>query len=199
MINPDKITNFNLTKLQLEEVLMFWLCVAGKTAKTIAKALEKFLLELHDDCGYLTYKTPFELIKHLPENEIATRLRKNGIGCHKNKAKGLKQLANSGLDLTKCSINDLEEIHGIGPKTARCFILHSRKDAQCVGLDTHILHFMRDLGFDVPKSTPGSKKQYMAVEKQFLKLVKMSRRSIADLDLTVWRVYSQNYYGALLN
>jgi hypothetical protein len=39
MIDPSNITNFNLTDHGLQEILIFWICVAGKTATTIAKAV----------------------------------------------------------------------------------------------------------------------------------------------------------------
>ena len=46
MVNPSKITNYNLTDSELEEGLIFWICVAGKTAATIAKGVEKLLTDL---------------------------------------------------------------------------------------------------------------------------------------------------------
>lgn len=115
-------------------MVIFWLLVAGKTASTTSKALNRFLEEIDDKKS-----SPFELIKPLSEKQISLRLKKNGIGCYNIKAKGLWQLVRSGLDLRICSVSDLEGIHGIGPKTARCFVLHSRKDAECAGLHIVLL------------------------------------------------------------
>jgi len=46
MVDLSNITNYNLTDPELEEVLIFWICVAGKTAATIAKGAEKLLTDL---------------------------------------------------------------------------------------------------------------------------------------------------------
>ena len=85
---------------------------------------------------------------------------------------------------------DLEKIHGVGMKTSRCFILHSRKDAQYAGLDTHMLKFLRSKGIDAPMSTPSSKKQYLTLEKYVLYYAQLAKRSPADFDLEIWRQYS---------
>jgi thermostable 8-oxoguanine DNA glycosylase len=75
-------------------------------------------------------------------------------------------------------------------KTSRCFIIHSRPNAQYAALDTHILKHMRSLGYDTPKSTP-SKKQYLHLEKEFLKLAKKADMSPANYDLMIWNKYSK--------
>ena len=72
--------------------------------------------------------------------------------------------------------------------------MHSRADSRCAGLDTHVLKFLGDLGYIVPTSTPGSKKQYQAAEKIFLEITDLMKRPAADLDLLVWRVYSRHQH-----
>jgi len=94
--------------------------------------------------------------------------------------------------LRTCSIDELESIFGIGRKTSRCFVMHSRRNAQCAGLDTHILKFLRSKGHDVPKSTPGSKKKYLEIENLFLKYAKKSNKTIAKFDLDIWKKYAYN-------
>lgn len=183
MIDPTKITKFDCTDYELQEVLLFWVCAAGKNAKNAARGLEAVLQLLITS----RWKTPFEAIRSAVD--LPEILRLNGIGCFNHKAKTFSQLANSKLNLRTCTVADLEKIHGIGPKTARCFLIHSRKDAKCAGLDTHILHYMRDLGYDVPKTTPTGKR-YLKIENEFLKLVDRSGLSIAELDLLIWNVYS---------
>ena len=74
-------------------------------------------------------------------------------------------------------------------KTSRCFIIHSRKNAKCAGLDTHILKFLDMMGYEVPKSTP-NKKQYLILEKEFIDIVKFSKKSIAEIDLLIWNYFS---------
>ena len=77
-------------------------------------------------------------------------------------------------------------------KTSRCFIVHSRPEVKYVGLDTHILKFIKDLGYNVPKSTPSSKKKYLEIESLFLNLVKDVNLPIASVDLLIWNFYSRS-------
>jgi endonuclease III len=153
MINPNKITNYNLSEAELQRQLVFWVLVAGKKAKTIAQRMKCVFNQLGDN-----NTKPFDLIKTISKNNkgydwLAEILKNNGIGCQNNKARSLIELAHSDLNLKNCTLDELESIHGIGRKTSRCFILHTRENAQCSGLDTHILHCLRDIGYNVPKST----------------------------------------------
>jgi len=185
MIDPANITNYNLTESELEEVLIFWICVAGKTAATIAKGVEKLLTDLKGG-------TPFAKIKRYGYDRLPNKLKECGIGCYTLKAKYLWALVNSNLDLRTCSLEDLESISGIGRKTSRCFVMHSRRDSKCAGLDTHILKFLRSKGHEVPISTPGSKKKYLEVEQVFLKYAQASGETVADFDLNIWRNYAKS-------
>ena len=191
MINPEIITNYDQTDRELEEFLLFWICAAGKNGRTAARCLEGLLNDINGhDIG------PFNAIKiwgyyEHPETQEGwpEMLRNNGIGCFNSKAKTMFQLATSGLDLRTCTASDLESIHGIGPKTARCFLLHSRENAQVAGLDTHMLKYLKSLGHDVPKSTPTGKK-YLTLEKTVLSLAKEAGMTPADFDLKIWLKYS---------
>lgn len=184
MIDPTTITNFNQTGAELEEVLLFWICVSGKTASVVAR-------QLNDLLNSLKGKSPFDKIKKVGENKLPELLKSFGIGCYNSKSKSLWQIVNADLDLRTCTVDDLEKIHGIGRKTSRCFIMHSRPDAQYAGLDTHALKFLRDKGHNVPASTPASKRLYLEIEKLFLEYVKKSKKSVAEFDLDIWRSYAR--------
>jgi thermostable 8-oxoguanine DNA glycosylase len=119
----------------------------------------------------------------------------HGIGCYNNKSKSWLDLINSGINLKTCTLHELESIRGIGPKTARCFLIHSRPNQNYAGLDTHLLKFLRMLGYNAPKSTP-NKKSYLSLENEFLKLVSTSSRTVAEVDLMVWNYYSLNSLAA---
>jgi len=56
MIDPTHITNFNQTDKQLEEVLIFWVLVAGKVAKTTAKVLENTLSVLKGSFSFEKFR-----------------------------------------------------------------------------------------------------------------------------------------------
>ena len=185
MIDPEVITNYNLTDDQLEEYILFWVCAAGKNGRTAAKCCDKFLRLIGTNEIY----SPFTVIRGLSLEILPSVLKSCGIGCYTSKARTMWELAHSDLDLRVCEATDLEKIYGIGMKTSRCFLLHSRKNARYAGLDTHILKFLRAMGHDAPKSTPTGKK-YLKLEAAFLNYADMVYKTPAEFDLDIWNQYS---------
>ena len=183
MIDPFDITDYNRTNEELEEFLLFCIFVANKPAERTVKVLEKFLNGT---------KRPLERIKNYAfHNTLGYMLRACKTGQYSRLEKCLIELVMSKVDLRSCSPQALESIHGIGPKTARYFILHSRKDAEVACLDTHALKFLKSENVDnVPKSTPTGK-QYRRLEKIFIEKAKKSGKSIADFDLEIWKKYAK--------
>lgn len=185
--DPERCTDYERSDAQLEEFLIFCIAVAGKNARTTRKVMGRFwqhAAEVGEVGG------PFRILRSLSMRFNAPGLLKNsGLGCYTLKASAMIAAAHSGLDLRTCSAEDLEKIKGIGRKTSRFFILHSRPGARHAVLDTHLLRFLRDLGVDAPESTPQSKSGYARVEAEFLKLVPAGT-SVAEFDLRVWNLYS---------
>jgi thermostable 8-oxoguanine DNA glycosylase len=117
-------------------------------------------------------------------------LKDHGIGCHKLKSKSLIAAANANVDLTTCNAVDLCLIHGIGPKTANCFLLHTRRNHVGAGIDTHVLKYLKAWNVpNVPKNTPTGK-SYARLEQEFLNICQKVGRQPAELDLLVWNYYS---------
>jgi len=185
MINPEKITNYDLDDRGLEEFILFWVCAAGKNGRTAARCLDKFL------CNTNSIDNPFKGIREWStrHGNIPEMMKGAGIGCYYAKASTFIELVLSNLNLKTCTASDLESIHGIGCKTSRCFILHSRSNAQVAGLDTHMLKYLRSLNFDAPKSTPTGK-TYLRLEKIVLDIARERNMTPAELDLKVWTEYS---------
>lgn len=186
MVDPNHITKYDRTTRELEELALFCLAVAGKNAITTSKQLDRFL---HYASAFAKPSaSPFEAVRKMDEvEEVAEVMREHGFGCWRVKSQGFVQLAKSSLNLRTCGVQDLERIHGIGMKTSRFFILHTRLNAQVACLDTHILQWLAYYtGYDVPKSTP-AKTKYLELEKLFLELAKLMKISPADLDLKIWR------------
>lgn len=190
MIDPTKITNFNLNDHQLEEMILFWVCAAGKNGVTAARCLDELLCTWQDTTKkFKKNPSPFDIIVAIINNgNLPAEMKKAGIGCYHNKSKTFISLINKRFDLKRCTVVDLESVYGIGPKTARCFLIHSRANQQYAGLDTHVLKFLRDKGHHVPKSTPTGKK-YRELELIFLDYVKDSGKTVADFDLIIWNDY----------
>jgi thermostable 8-oxoguanine DNA glycosylase len=189
MIVPEKITDFNRTESELEEFLMFAILVAGKTAKTQAQKLEEFL-STKIDRGYSNH-SPFEYINALLiDNALMTEMKRHKLGQYNRLKTAFQGIVDFAYKLKTITVQDLESVKGIGPKTARFFILHSRKEAKVAVLDTHILKWLREQGYDAPKTTP-SKKKYGLLEQLFLTEAWKRELSPADLDLTIWKSYAK--------
>lgn len=183
MVDPINFTNYKRNNNELQETVLFSLLVSGKNALTTARLLEKFL-EDHVQIG----NTPFDKFKIYPLAVLPGVLKKYGFGCYNSKAKGIYQLVNSGINLRDCTFNELRLIHGIGPKTANLFLMHTRESYRGACIDTHILKYLRDLGYKVPKSTP-SKKKYAELQEVFLEICDKRNVNPAKLDLEIWNYY----------
>jgi len=187
MIDASKITNYDQNNDQLEASLLFWVLAAGKNGTRAAKITNNMIKDWQNINKTLS---PFVMLMHYTYIDLTNFLKKYKTGCQKIKAKTLYQLCRANLDLKTCLAEDLEKIYGIGMKTSRCFIIHSRKNAQYAGLDTHMLKHLKSLGYDVSKSTP-TKNKYLTLEKIVLTLAHNEGKTPADYDLAVWNKYKK--------
>ena len=199
-IDPKNITNFKADDFELELMILFWVLAAGKNGVTASNCLRKMLTYWAAKITIaLPYPgnenfTPFDVIRFILDEgvDLAQEMKQFGIGCFNNKAKTFKVLVESNLNLKTCSVDDLEKVPGIGNKSSRCFLIHSRPNQVYAGLDRHVLAYMRDQGHSVPKSTPTGKK-YKEIEQQFINIVTSQGRTIADLDLEIWNSYRSRF------
>jgi hypothetical protein len=190
MIDPSNVTNFQRSLAELEEFWLFCTVVAGKTATTQARLLERFLNLLPEG------ETPFARIRAALAEEATgsirfeDALRLSHLGQYTRLSKCFRDSVR--LDMRSCTIPDLEAIHGVGPKTARMYVMHSRPDQRVAALDTHVLKHLRANGYpDAPLVTPGNPRKYAQFEAAFLALSDASGKSVADFDLDVWKLYAQ--------
>ena len=191
MIDPAKVTNYDRTEAELEEFLLFCITVAGKTAKTQARLLDNFLTSLRSNYGS-DITTPFQLIYNADNvGCLRSEIEKSRLGQYNRLEKSFRKTHDFIGKLKTITIDELETIPGVGPKTSRFYLLHSRPNQEMAVLDTHILHYMRDNGLTTFTVTP-DKKRYSSVEQAFLNHAKTINKSIADLDLEIWKTYSGN-------
>lgn len=191
MINPYCITNFNRNISELQELLLFCIVVAGKTAHIQAKKLEEFLSESKLTVNIFDNITPFDLLAKLHErNELMEKIKKAKLGQYNKIYNAFVYLIQNKIDLNNCTTEELEKIPGVGLKTSRFFILHSRKVNNIAVLDVHILKFLGTLGFNVPKSTP-NKKNYYFLEQKFLEYCQLHNLQPAEADLEIWKSYAR--------
>lgn len=180
MVDPTDVTKFDRNDHDLQEFWLFCLSVAGKSAATQVRNLDAFLRAAPGT-------TPFDKISRLI---AAGRLREALVDARMGQYRRLvRSLTESlSLDLRTCTVADLEAIHGVGPKTARMLVMHSRPGQRVAALDTHLLKFLRANGHpDAPKGTPASPKVYRRYEEAFLALADASGMGIAEFDLEIWR------------
>ena len=189
MITPTTITNYNRTEAELEEFLMFAILVAGKGAEQQAKKLEQFL-SFKKDLGLPSNTTPFQILDYLIKgHQLSHLMIKCKLGQYKRLTFAFIGIMKFMGNLKNVSVEDLESVKGIGSKTARFFILHSRPDQKVAVLDTHILKWLREQGYSAPKQTP-TKKRYAILESIFLTEAWKREMNPADLDLTIWKSYA---------
>ena len=189
MIDPKKVTNYKRNKSELQEWLLYGICVAGKKSEIETRKLDKFLEGARN-----LDMTPFEYIRYLEDD--CGELREEMMEC---KLAPYRARYNSFTDavtllpddLSEVTIDDLQEVRGISTKTSRFFLTHSRDDFDEPVLDWHINKFLRDEGHDdVPVDTPQNPKVYARIAKLFSDIAEQRGQSVTELDLEVWKLYS---------
>lgn len=188
VVDPKNYINTNRTTKEMQETLVWQMLVAGKNADQMAAKHQQFLNAIYTHSGAAT---PFEGFKILGPQKLRIVMYDCKLGKYDMLGAGFSKLAASDLDLATCSLEDLEDIPGIGPKTSRFFMMGNRAGVKLAILDTHILRFMRqELGMNTPKSTP-TRKAYMLLERQWLAHCEsIGVTDIAQYDLSIWKKYS---------
>jgi len=182
-IEPTKITHYDRTDAELQAFWIFCIVVAGKSSKTAAAAVNKM---------FKYVDKPFVFLRALTNKERLSLLKSCRTGQYNRINNAITDSLH--INLRSCSLVDLERIRGVGRKTARFFLLHSRGEEHVV-LDVHILSYLRDNGIkDAPKQTPQSDSKYSKLSKDFERISskEFPNMSLANRDLTIWRRYSGN-------
>jgi hypothetical protein len=193
MIDPCDVTNSSRSPAELEEFLLFCVVVAGKNADQQARKLE----------GFLGGRSPFAFIAQSDrDGSLEKRLRAVRLGKYSLLVRSFRQLAASGIDLRSCSWEDLTHFPGIGLKTAKFFVLHSRDGEMHGVLDTHVLGWMREHWEPasgrppaVPRHSPQDPAAYRFWETVYFGMVAERRHGAgmppgvdwARFDLDLWR------------
>lgn len=197
MIDPTDVIKFDRTQAELEEFWLFCTVVAGKTAATQARLLDKFLNILREQSWGLdsTVQRPFLLITDAHERgTLMPALLESHLGQYNRLNRCFAESLQ--LDLANDPVEEFEAIHGVGPKTARMFLMHSRPDQRLAAIDTHVLKHLRANGIEAPEVTPSSAREYRRLELAFLKLADDAKETPADYDLAVWKSYARQTAAA---
>lgn len=167
-VSPERLTNFNRNQSELEQLIIFSVAVAGKTANTTAKAIERFF-----DGGILDYAAPSHwLTAWLARGDefVLDKLKAARIGNYNRLLKFFKEFVADTPTLKTLNVEALRKFHGISYKTAKMIVLHSKPAERHAVIDTHVLKFLRDvIGVkNVPKASPSSFRRYEMLEDTFL-------------------------------
>lgn len=186
MIDPSSVTNYAKTKRETEEFWLFALLAAGKNAEWASRAVHKLLKDCPENQSIFSH-----LVKD-GGTSLFNTLVANSVGQYHRLTRAIQESAE--IDLETATVEVLESIYGVGPKTARFFLLHTRPSIKCAVLDTHILRWLREEcdQEDAPKRPPSKGDSYRRWE--VLAMVFMEAKyphlTIAQADLFIWAMMS---------
>jgi len=167
-----------LRLFECQDKLLYSLIVAGKSAAFANTKMGALF------GGYKML--PFDEIRDwIKTGKLEKMLRTCKTGNYRKLTRAFTELVNTPIDFETCTPEDLEKIHGVGPKTSRFFLIWIRPKEKYAALDGHILRWMRSLGYDAPKSTPSGRK-YAELEKAFLKEAEKRGKTPRQLDEEIW-------------
>lgn len=179
VIDPKDITNYSRSDYELEMFWLFCLFVAGKNSDIASDKVSQLL------DGIAPWETPFVFLK---EKDVFNTLLNIKSGQYNRLSRAISESFH--LDLRTCSLEDLTNIYGVGPKTARFFLLHTRPNCEYAVLDTHILKWIRShSGYeDAPKDTPQNSNEYEKWSNIAMELMNETYpgMNLADIDLLIW-------------
>lgn len=192
-----------MSRIDLEWWILFGIAVAGKSAKQTQEKMRVFLADLPNPkiSGSATADkvmarlretaTPFERVNYLiSQGKLLSQMRKHKLGKYKLFNQAFRSAIK--LDLDTITVEALEKIPGIGPKTARMVAMYGFPDTcgDVAVLDTHILKWLRLRGYAAPKSTPQAGKRYLLLEQAFIAEAKKVGKTPAELDTEIWQAYA---------
>ena len=207
-IDPLNFTNFYASDDQIQSMFLFAVAVAGKpsriTAEKINGLLEDIEIDQRDEYApdEIRKMGPLEYLMYLEHEPFIEMIKERKLGKYNTWLKlwrwfqdYLLRLSDIPKFLNTATIEVLEHIPGVKYKTSRFFVLHSRSNANCVPLDTHILRFLKDRGVPcVPNVTPGSQRVYLGLEKIAVEALKsLGYSTLAKADLETWKSYSNGF------
>jgi len=185
MIDPENITAYERTTTELEEFLLNAITFAGKNARQQAQKMHELLFHEY-------HPSPFHAIRMWKKRgTLRRKLERVRIGKYSLLCASFSELAHSAINLKTCTVEELVKFPGIGHKTARLFILHSRRRQEIAVIDTHLLKEMRHLKLTNLRATPTDKKYFELEKKLIAHLKKNGITDFAEYDLATWKKYSK--------
>jgi|6_EtaG_2_1085325.scaffolds.fasta_scaffold08408_4 hypothetical protein len=214
-INPDQITKFNRTEVELQLFFVFCVLVSNKNSLRTANIVNKMfqfdavtrfglkVIEEHPRLSDEGIHAPFQVIHIMIKNGMLRQwLEHWKTGQYTRICKCLEEIHSMRLRrelglavgvLRYATVDQLEQIHGIGPKTARFFVVHSRPNQPYAVLDTHVMTWLNQQHSEcwpdvyINTDTPTKPHFYNLFETLFLGECQKWNLSPSELDLLIWR------------
>jgi hypothetical protein len=189
-----------MNRCDAERFLLFCMLVAGKRSEVQDRKLTQFLTQsIVADYEGTTFTmgpaeahgSPFEWIRCLDDNDLLERAcRKHKLGKYSTLVPGFRELVRSdaevgGIDILDTDPEELQQISGIGPKTAKFYCLRLGLVEDAAALDTHILQWMQEQGYDAPDVTP-SGAEYDRLQQAFVEEAENRGLTPSELDARIW-------------
>lgn len=184
MIDAWDLGDVDQNRARVEEFALFCAAVANKPADATARKIDTFLCLRGE-------RSPLAYVNTLAEQggQLHYRLMACRFGQYARLTFAFAQLArlHFSVGLLDCTLDQLLMVHGVGPKTARYFLLYTRHDARYAVLDTHVLRWMREeLGVAEATGVPSGAK-YDRLERALLGACDAAGVHPRDLDTIVWQ------------
>jgi thermostable 8-oxoguanine DNA glycosylase len=187
--DPGCATAFDRDDEALQLFWLFCILVPGKSATQASVALNRLLKTCSgfpltwllnkdhfgvDCCRFTGGKT----------SDMTRAIEDCGIGQYRRITTAVRDSA--VLDLSGSPLEVFTLVRGVGPKTARFFLLHSRENSEVAVLDTHIMAWIREWHSDAPYPVP--KNRYEEWESVVIDKMRdlWPEQSLATSDLSIW-------------
>lgn len=190
---PDK-----LTRPQLEAWILFGIMVANKESEQTKRKLDQLFFNMQTELGVWNNNSAFKIIRLIDRKSgaLLEHLKRARTGQYKRIERVFREVSIIDTDSDTLTLERLELIHGIGPKTARMICLYALPGRNDIApLDTHVLKYLRKLGYDAPKSTPPSGPKYRYWESVFIREAEKAKMTVRDFDTYVWKMYATSMKG----
>lgn len=188
MGNPSS-SSFQLGRSLIDEVVICLLCGHGMPAEVGLAAADRIIEALRAQSGHTL---PRQTIEALLLEPLIVRGRPTRYRFARRRAEYLAESLHGLTTIHEERLGDVElrdalnDLPGIGPKTASWIVRNRRASDDVAILDVHIVHACKIMGVFSENADPG--RQYAKLEEQFLKFCTNSLSRASAIDATMWAV-----------
>lgn len=208
-IDPLNITNYNRTPIELQLFFLFCIFVANKPSDVTAKKVNNMFLPRYDNAFNLRVleenplihdegiHSPFAVIHIMVKFKLVRKwLEHWKVGQYARFTRAIHDVHETFLlgtaHLDTITLDNLMKITGMGMKSARFFLVHSRWDQPHAILDVHVLKWLNQVYGTSHKKTPSNPQDYKLLEGLFLGECVKWKKGPAEMDTFIWQYYHKS-------